>query len=105
MRSILPLILALSFAAQAADKKEQSMTPGGVYRAHDMQRPRPPVQAGGTEERVRRQPRGTVHDQLAGRRLRCRVQRRRGSRQWQCYLAAELTASQAQSLLYPLTSA
>ncbi len=43
MRSILPLILALSFAAQAADKKEQPMTPGGVFRAHDMQRPRPPV--------------------------------------------------------------
>ena len=39
-------LLALGFISsiQAADiKKEQPMTPGGVYRAHDMQRPRPPV--------------------------------------------------------------
>lgn len=43
MRLLLPLTLAASFAAHAADKKEQPMTPGGVYRAHDMQRPRPPV--------------------------------------------------------------
>jgi azurin len=43
MRLLLPLTLAASFAVHAADKKEPPMAPGGVYRAHDMQRPRPPV--------------------------------------------------------------
>lgn len=39
---LLPLCLVASL--QAADqKKEQPMTPGGVYRANDLQRPRPPV--------------------------------------------------------------
>lgn len=32
-------------STSAAEKKEQPMTPGGVYRAHDMQRPRPQVVA------------------------------------------------------------
>ncbi len=45
--SALPLFLAAAAAAAlpslAADKKEQPLTPGGVYRAHDMSRPRPPV--------------------------------------------------------------
>ncbi len=43
MRLLLPLTLAACLTIQAADKKEQPLTPGGVYRAHDMQRPRPPV--------------------------------------------------------------
>ncbi|MDZ4288225.1 MAG: family 16 glycoside hydrolase [Prosthecobacter sp.] len=39
------LLLALTAASVslAADKKEQPLTPGGKYRAHDMGRPRPPV--------------------------------------------------------------
>lgn len=39
------LLLLLSVSAHGAEtkKKEQPWTPGGVYRAHDMQRPRPPV--------------------------------------------------------------
>ena len=44
MRFLLPITLAASFTAHAADpKKEPPMSPGGVYRAHDMQRPRPTV--------------------------------------------------------------
>lgn len=34
---------SLGSAADAADKKEAPMTPGGIYRAHDMNRPRPKV--------------------------------------------------------------
>ena len=44
MRLSILVALSLVGSLQAADKnKEQPMTPGGVYRAHDMQRPRPPV--------------------------------------------------------------
>lgn len=44
MRFSFLVALSLVGSLQAADKKkEQPMTPGGVYRAHDMQRPRPPV--------------------------------------------------------------
>ena len=43
MRPFLLLRLVVGTQAPAADKKEQPLTPGGVYRAHDMQRPRPPV--------------------------------------------------------------
>ena len=43
MRLLLPLTLAACLTIQAADKKEQPPAPGGVYRAHDMLRPRPPV--------------------------------------------------------------
>lgn len=43
MRYFLTLILVSCIAVQAAEKKEPPMSPGGIYRAHDMQRPRPPV--------------------------------------------------------------
>ncbi|TDU73135.1 azurin [Prosthecobacter fusiformis] len=44
MRFSFFLALSLFGTVHAADKKkEQPMTPGGVYRAHDMNRPRPPV--------------------------------------------------------------
>ena len=44
MRFSFLLALGLTSSLHAADiKKEQPMTPGGVYRAHDMQRPRPQV--------------------------------------------------------------
>ncbi|MBB5039133.1 family 16 glycoside hydrolase [Prosthecobacter dejongeii] len=41
--SSLLVFLGLVGHLPAAEKKEQPMTPGGVYRAHDMQRPRPQV--------------------------------------------------------------
>ncbi len=43
MRRFLPLFLVPLSLTLAADKKEQPLTPGGIYRAHDQQRPRPPV--------------------------------------------------------------
>jgi azurin len=45
MQSPSRLLLAILISAHtfAAEKKEPPLTPGGVYRAHDMQRPRPPV--------------------------------------------------------------
>lgn len=44
MRFPFLLVLAgLTGHIAAAEKKEQPMTPGGVYRAHDMNRPRPEV--------------------------------------------------------------
>ena len=45
MRLTLPAILALCSIASAAEKKEAPLAPGSTYRAHDMERPRPPVVA------------------------------------------------------------
>jgi azurin len=39
----LTLLLTLSVSVLAQEKKVPPMTPGGKYRAHDMNRPRPPV--------------------------------------------------------------
>ncbi len=43
MRSFSFVILFAAFALSAAEKKELPLTPGGVWRAHDPARPRPPV--------------------------------------------------------------
>lgn len=43
LRFSLYLTFFLAGIAYSADKKEQPLTPGGRYRAHDMQRPRPQV--------------------------------------------------------------
>lgn len=43
MRRLLLLSVLSALPAVAAGPQEPPMTPGGVYRAHDLQRPRPPV--------------------------------------------------------------
>lgn len=42
-RLISPALLALCAITSAAEKKEQPLAPGGTYRVHDMDRPRPTV--------------------------------------------------------------
>lgn len=44
-RLLFLFVLSSAAAAAAADSKVPPLTPGGVYRAHDLSRPRPPVVA------------------------------------------------------------